>query len=62
MSGNGNLTDRQIHASNAAFVVAIALLVLTFALPGFIAKLLCGVAAVFAVLIIVAIRAGSVHR
>lgn len=57
--GRPDLTDRQIHTSNAAFVAFVCLLVLTFALPGFITKLLCGIAAVFAALIIVAVRAGS---
>jgi hypothetical protein len=53
------LTARQTLTSDAAAVAFIVSLVLAFALPGFIAKLLCGLAAVFAALIIVAVRAGT---
>jgi hypothetical protein len=54
-----DLTDRQILTVDAASVAFVCFLVLAFALPGFLTKLLCGIAAVFAALIIVAVRAGS---
>jgi hypothetical protein len=55
----GKLTARQLFISDAAFVAFICFLVLALALPGFITRLLCGLAAMFAVLSLVAVRVGS---